>query len=274
MVKLSPTSQLRNNRSYRKDTRLTQFLALVTLGLCLEGFAGRPCAAQAPPTIQAELRKYGVPETEVGLQLALGDSRPVVRSLAAGELASKREASSVPLIATALAKEDDPLARFNLASALVVLGSRLGNRALTQICDETSQPADRRLDAASRLLDAGDSSCAPSVEMILRSATVASIRVSALLYLARVKVLSAALAMRIHRTLEASLQDPTAVVRGYASECISALGDQAATSDLRVAIEKEPDEETREEMEKSLKSLEKGGIGPLSRLRMNAYYVP
>ncbi|HXM61904.1 MAG TPA: HEAT repeat domain-containing protein [Terriglobales bacterium] len=214
------------------------------------------CIAQAPPTIQAELRKYGVPVTQLALQSALKDNRPEIRGLAAAELAEMKDVTSVPLIVKALEAEKDQLVKFNMATALVSLNSPAGTKALLHTCDDASVPAGRRLDAASRLVDAGDLSCLPSVENILRKTTDPSNKVSALLLLARVKVVPASLVPRIHDTLLASLQDPDSAVRGYTSQCIAALGDKAAAPSLKTAIANESDESTRERMEESQKSLE------------------
>lgn len=78
----------------------------------------------------------------------------------------------------------------------------------------------------------------------------------ALLDLARVKVIPAALAPRIHNTLIASLRDPVPAVRQYASECIATLGDKTAARNLQTAIGNELDEMTRARMEEALKALE------------------
>jgi HEAT repeat protein len=226
----------------------------------------RTCVAQAPPTIEAELSKYGVPVTQLGLQSALKDHRPQVRGLAASKLAAMKFTASVPLIVKALEGEKYPLVKFNMAAALVSLNSQVGNRALLHICDEASLPEGLRLDAASRLIDVGDYGCLPSVDNILRKATDPSIKTAALLDLARVKVIPAAVAPRIHNTLLASLQDPVSAVRQFASECIATLGDKAAAPNLQTAIANESDEMTRAHMEESLRALEsQSSEGPLNR---------
>lgn len=215
-----------------------------------------PSVAQAPPTIEAELNRYGVLVTQLGLRSALKDNRPEVRGLAAGELAELKDTSSVPLIVSALEAEKDPLVKFNMATALVSLDSQTGNRALSHMCDDTSLPEERRLGAASRLFDAGDFNCLSSVESILRKTTNSSIKANALLILARVKVVPPSLMPRIHNTLLASLQNPDSAVRQYASACIAALGDKSAIANLQTAIANESDDLTRGHMQESLKSLE------------------
>jgi HEAT repeat protein len=213
-------------------------------------------AGQAPPTIEAELSKYGVPLTQRGLQSALKDNRPDVRGLAASELGSTKDTASVPLIVKALEEEKDPRVKFDMASALVLLNSQIGKRMLSHICNEASLPEERRLDAASRLVDAGDINCLSSVENILQKPTNSSNKINALLILARVKVIPASLVPTIHNTLLASLRDPDSAVRQYASECVAALDDKAAASSLRTAIENESEAMTRQRMEESLKALE------------------
>jgi HEAT repeat protein len=213
-------------------------------------------AAQAPPTVEAELRKKRIPLTQAALEEALSDSRPDVRGLAAAELASMKETVSVPLIVKALEEETDQQARFNLASALLELGSQTGNKALSQICVSTSLTNDRRLLAASRLINVGDFSCLASIESILRETTNPSEKSSALLLLTQVKPLPASLTPRIHNTLVASLKDPNSAVRHYAGQCIAALGDRHAETDLKAAIATEKDDQTRERLMQSLAGLE------------------
>ena len=228
------------------------FLTLLVTPLPRAGTNG----TQAPPTIEAELGKYGVPVTQPALQAALKDKRPEVRSLAAGELAEMRDGESTPLIVQALEREEDPLVRFNMAASLLSLDSSVGKRALLHICNNASLPVDRRLEAASRLVNVGNFDCLSSVESILRKTTEASIKVFALQILAKVKVTRASLAPEIHNTLLLSLQDHNSAVRQNASECIAALDDKAAAASLRAAIATEPDDLTKARMEESLKSLE------------------
>ena len=230
-------------------------IALLHL-LALTVLSGRFCIAQAPPAIEAELNNYRVPITQQALRLALKDNRPQVRGLAAGELAEMKDMASIPLIVKALDGEKDPLVKFNMATALLSLNSQTGNRVLSHICDDASLPEGQRLDAASRLVDAGDASCLHSVENILRKTTDPSNKVQALLTMSRVKVIPASLLPRIHDTLLASLQDPVSTVRQYASQCIAALDVKGAVPNLQVAIAKESDELTRERMEESLRTLE------------------
>jgi|SRR5580658_4905133 HEAT repeat protein len=229
---------------------------LIAAAAVLAADHGRTCIAQAPPTIESELRRYGIQPTQSGLQSALKDSRPEARSLAAGELGSMKDMASIPLIAEALEKEKDQLVRLNMAAALVRLNSPVGKRSLLQICGDSSQPHDLRLSAALRLFDAGDPGCLSPVENILEKTKDPTTKISALLMLARVKPIPESLVPRIHDTLLANLTDPTAAVRQYAARCISSLGDKAAAASLRIAISNESDGVTRGHMVESLKALE------------------
>ncbi len=215
------------------------------------------CVAQAPPTLEGELNRYGVPLTVEGLQSALRDPRPDVRSLAADELAAMKDAGSVPLIVQTLGVEKDALVRFNMASALLGLHSTAGAKVLSDVCDDRSEPEGHRLEAASRLVDAGDFRCVSSIVDILEKTTDASVRASALLIVAHIKPLPAAFFARIHAALLASLQDQTTAVRQYATKCIAALGDKAAIPYLHTAIANESDASTRRFMQESFANLEK-----------------
>lgn len=231
---------------------MLQLLALASLALT----CGRGALAQAPPTIDAELRKYGIVATQPSLRSALRDERPNVRGLAAGQLASMNDTASIPLIENALQIEKDSMIRFDFASALLSLHSQVGNKTLLSICADKSLSQEHRLDAASRLVDAGDPGCLSSVGTILRQASDSANKASALLILTRVKPIPVSLLPEIHNSLRASLRDPDSAVRQYSSQCIAALGDKSAKPDLQAAIAKEPDKLTRQRMEESLQALE------------------
>ena len=227
-------------------------LAVLASGL-LGGFR---CVAQAPPTIEAELARYGVPLTPESLHSALTDRRAAVRGLAASELAEMRDAASVPLIAKALEEEKNAQVKFNMAAALLSFHSAAGAEVLSHVCNDKSEPEGHRLDAASRLVDSGDFQCLSSVLDILQETTDSSVKGSALLIIAHVKPVPASLIASVHVALVTSLQDNNSAVRYDASKCIAAVGDKAAIPNLQAAIANESDESTRKFMEESLTVLE------------------
>lgn len=235
-------------------------IALLRLfGIALLAWAGLcdyACVAQAPPTMEAELSRYEIPVTRASLQLALKDKRPEVRSLAAGELAALKDTASAPLITDALEQEKDPQVKINLAAALLLLHSSHGTRTLLQICENAPSPEYLRLNAASKLVDAGDLGCLSSVLDMLQTTTDPSIKASALLTMARVKTMPASILPTLHAVLLASLQDRTSAVRQYAAECIASVSDKAALPYLQTAITNESDESAREHMEESSKILQ------------------
>jgi HEAT repeat protein len=214
------------------------------------------CAAQGPPTIEAELSRYGIPLTESGLRAALRDPRPQVRSLAAGELSERKDVQSLVAIEQALKAEKQLLVRFNMASALVTLKSDLGKNTLLQICEDSSVPEGLRLQAASRLLDVDDDRCVPQVAAMLRTTRDPSSKASALLALSRAGTLPESQIGSIHPELVSNLRDPNPAIRQYAGECIAAIDDQAAAPELKTAIAIESDPTTKDRMENSLKALE------------------
>jgi HEAT repeat protein len=233
--------------------KLGRTLITVLVGII---FWGGTCPAQAPPTTEAELRKYGIPTTRAALQSALRDDRPEVRSLAAGELTSMKDTASTTLIVKAIEAEKDPVVQFNMAASLLSLEPQVGRQFLSKICRDASLPDERRLDAASRLVNVGDIDCLPFLETILGGAANHSDKASALLTLARIRPVPGSLLPRIHTALLASLRDRDPAVREYAGRCIAALGDKAATADLRAAIARESDQSVLERMKDSLKGLE------------------
>ena len=108
MAKRLRTSPRQSSKTQGGETLRLAPLFLSTLAaLVLIVFCGRICLAQAPPTIEAGLKKYGIPFTQPGLQSALKDKRPEVRGLAASELASLKDTASTPLIVGALEGEKD-----------------------------------------------------------------------------------------------------------------------------------------------------------------------
>lgn len=244
-------SQMSARRSSRPITRFSICTLLSVV------FGAVTLAAQAPPTIEAQLSKYGVPLTQGGLRTALRDPRPQVRSLAAGELAERQDVQSRPAIEQALRTESNLLVRFNLASALLELKSDSGNNVLTQICEDSSVAEDLRLQAISRLIDADDDHCLPQLVAILRNTKDTSSKISALLMLSKVEPVPNSLIRRIHPSLLSGLRDTNPAVREYTSQTIAAINDQAAAIPLRAAIEREPDRVIKDHMQHSLEVLER-----------------
>ena len=225
--------------------------------LASSAFVGLRCLAQErPPTTGEVLTRYGIPLTSESLRAALRDSRSEVRGLAAGELAEMKDTSSLPLILHAMEEEKDANARFNMAASLLALHSPAGNAMLAVVCNDRSQPDEgRRLDAASRLVDAADFQCLPSVLDILEASTDSAVESSALLVIAHAKPIPSSLAERVHTACLAALHDRNPAVRGYASRCFVALGDKTAIRELESALAVEADEPARKEMERSLQRL-------------------
>jgi HEAT repeat protein len=215
-----------------------------------------PLLAQAPPSIEAELNRYGIPLTQGSLRAALQDGRPSVRSLAAGELAAMNDTASAPQIVNALLKEHDPQVELNMATALLTLGSEDGKKVLLRLCDDSGVPADLRLNAALRIMDSGDTDCLRSVLDTLRETTNPSIKTSALLALRHLNQMPASLSLELNAVLQESLRDEDATVRFYASECIAALGDKDAIPSLKSALASETDPSTQQKMREALRSLQ------------------
>ena len=212
-------------------------------------------AQQAPPSVEAELLRHGIPLKQLSLQSALKDPRPEVRSLAAAELASRKDGASAPAIIAALGKERVALVAFNMASSLLELDPSVGSKYLARECNDTSRSDDLRLQAASRLVDVQNNSCTSIVESILQNTMDVSRKVSALLILARTQPVTPSFVTRLHPTLVVNLRDPDPAVRGYASRCIAAINDKSAAQDLENAIANERDSKTREQMKGALASM-------------------
>ena len=235
------------------DIAWSLLLLITCLGICPIEVQGN-----APPTIEQALTRYGVTLTVPALRKALTDARPVVRGLAAAELAEKKDKDSIPLIREALLVEQVPQQRLNLANALSWLGDTEGNRALADMCADPRVPQWFRLRAADQLLDSGDAECLSSVVEILSMQSDSiepAMRISTLDYLARVKTVPVALMPKVHAFLLSGLQDQVAPVRQSAADCIAALSDQGAAPALRTAAMNESDSDTRLHIERALKEL-------------------
>src|SRR5258705_9940363 len=105
------------------DIAWSLLLLITCLGICPIEVLGN-----APPTIEQALAEYGITLTVPALRKALTDARPVVRGLAAAELAEKKDKDSIPLIREALLVEQVPQQRLNLADALSWLGDPEGHQ--------------------------------------------------------------------------------------------------------------------------------------------------
>jgi len=212
--------------------------------------------AQAPPTIEDALKTYGVQPTVPALRSALRNKRAEVRRLAAGQLRELKDTASVPFIIAALERERNSTVRFNMATSLLSLGSPVGRTELIAMCDDSAIGDDRRLNAASALVDAGEYACLPSIENVLSTTQESSTRAAALLILSRVQSIPSTLMPATHDLLIKNLVDPVSAVRQYASECIAVIGDKAAAPNLQAAINVESDVLTKQQMERALQALE------------------
>jgi HEAT repeat protein len=235
------------------DMPLSLLVLLTCICICPSEVLGN-----APPTFEQELTRYGVKLTVPALRKALEDVRPVVRGLAAVELAARKDKDSIPLIREALLVEEVPKQRLNLATALSWLGDPEGHQALVDMCTDPQGPPWFRFSAAQQLFDSLDAECLSSLIDILSiqsDSIEPAMRISTLDYLARVKTVPVALMPKVHAFLLSGLQDQVAPVRQSAADCIAALGDQGAAAALRTAAMNESDSATRLHIERALKEL-------------------
>jgi HEAT repeat protein len=213
--------------------------------------------SQQPPSLEEALKAKGVGLSVESLRTALQDPRPEVRSLAAGELAEKKDTASLPLIRSALAKAGTPLERLNLAEALVTLGDPEGNIALRNVCEDQNLREDSRLIAANQLFQAGDDGCISAVVHILVSTNQSAIRLSAQDFLKQEKTVPSVLIPNLQVGLKRSLLDGVPEIRRSASMLIARFGLKSLMAPLKKAFSIERDPSTRSQMQADLLQLER-----------------
>lgn len=199
--------------------------------------------------------------------LALKNPNPDVRFLAAMKLEEDKVADAIPAIREALAVEEVPRARVNIAVALGLLGDKSGRDELKKLCADGDFPPEFRLYAVLYMFDLGverDEDCLLAAEEIVQivdseNRTVGD-RVSALESLPRFRNLTADESKTIFQLVVDRLYDPEPTVRMAASRSLASLGNAAAIPYLEAAIAGEQEESIRSVFELYLKKLQTKAI--------------
>lgn len=201
------------------------------------------------------MREHGVPITTPGLEKALANPDPDVRSAAAGVLAERRSLESIPFLETAWKREAVPRVRDSMGAALQELRSHERDATLISICtNDAAAPIDR-LTAANQLLSLSNPACTAAVIAQLNPADSSYTQQLTLEYLRRITHAPAAQLAPLRTYLYRELLDPLPINRQYAGECLSNFGDQASTHILEQAIEAEHDPQTKTRLIENLKRL-------------------
>jgi HEAT repeat protein len=229
-------------------------LLLAALWLCARG---EPCFGQAPPTFEEVLQKRHIEITETSLIQALHNPEKEVRGLAAAELAALKITSALPEIVRAAQTEIDGQTQVNIAAAATWLGSDQGLQLLTSICRDQRVAADVRISAARNAFDKQDHSCLPSLVELMRPGAEPGVRTMALSVASQLKPKTPQEAQLVLDSALLALMDQDAMVKLQACDALRWLRDPRSVEPLRKAINEEREEAVRQQMEFSLRYLER-----------------
>ncbi len=237
--------------------RTHRFSMVLILAATLAG-AQQASESKGPlPTFGELLRQHNVQLTEPALVDALKNADPEVRDLAAQKLAEDKAYNAIPAIHAALASENMPWTRMNIAFALAQLGEASGFDALERNCKDRQAPTGIRTRSAEYLLrfDRASAACFDALLGILETGTngykaeVASL-------LPKFGQLPAEETEKGFAGLVQALHAPSASVRMAAGQALAQLGDRRAIAELRDAAASEREPAVRSRIEGDLKMLE------------------
>jgi HEAT repeat protein len=207
------------------------------------------------PTFAEKLQQHHIALTKSALVNALRNPDAEVRYLASAQLAANRAKDTIPSIIGALTAERVPLARLNIAFALVQMDEKKGFAELKNTCDDAHVPSHFRITAASYLLDVHDEHCLRSVLRMLRSDAEPTTRMQALSILNRFERIQKKDFRAMHHLVLNALADPDPSVTLTASSTLSSIGNGSDIQNLRNAIADEHDEVVRSQMQDDLQRL-------------------
>jgi|SRR5579863_191230 len=232
------------------------------------GFAGLAAQTlqtnnQAPDVDERTLQdKYHIVPTEEGLIGALQHQEAAVRSFAAIKLAYDGDKAAIRPILDAMASEKIPGVKIGLATAAAQLGTDEGLNALKSMCEDRNwSPTARMIAAQSMILNVGRQECLSDILDVLRSADAlpegypaATIALNLLAY-NRFKKIPPSQLDEIRDLCAMYLKNRALGLRMAAGTCIRDQGGPWAISQLRAAIDAEPDEAVRDSLRKDLLSV-------------------
>jgi len=232
-------------------------------------FAGLCFGQNAPfkpvptPTLSEALRSRGVTDlSEPSLIAALKHRDPVVRSIAANELAAEGHADALPAIENALLEETDFEAQANISEALWVLHDPKGLERLHAMCTDPSMPVAGLLSALQSLQltrsTMGDCAATVLAEM-KRENDIGSL---ANLMAALPPIYGSSSPDQKREILEflkghLSNKGQPFIIRQVSSQTLARVGAPGSIEAIRSAAAQESDPNLRSSFERDLKGLEK-----------------
>jgi HEAT repeat protein len=202
------------------------------------------------------LRQHNIELTQPALIRALKNPDPEVRFLAAMKLSEEKAIDAIPAGKEALATEEVPRTRVNIAVALGLLGDSGGPDELKGLCADQDFPSEFRLYAVRYMFDLhveNDTQCLHAAEQIVQTVDAdyhtSAYRTMALGLLPQFRSLTPEESERVFQLVVERLDDPEPYVRVAASAALVNLGNPAAVSYLEAAIVNEQDENNRSLLE-------------------------
>jgi HEAT repeat protein len=229
---------------------------LLILGVTLAGLE-QMASGEFPPSVGELLKRHNIQLTQSALVEALKNTDPEVRDLAAQKLAEDKAVETIPAIKDALASENVPRARMNIAFALAQLGEPTGFDTLEDNCGNHDQEAGIRVQSAEYMLRSKRESaiCLRALFDVLRTGGD-GYRAQAASLLPQLHNLSAEDSERAFASLMRALRASDAFVEMAAGRALAEMGDIRAIPELRTAITREPEPAVRAQLQQDLRMLE------------------
>jgi HEAT repeat protein len=230
-------------------------IVICPLALSQKGPASSEIAQGPPSTVREALLRRGISSDEQSLLLALGNSDPKIRGLAAAQLGAEKGKDALPALLVALSAEKEPNAKVSMAAEVSRLGDETGVHDLRAICDDKTNAAGVRLQAARHLQHLKDDYCYQTVETLVTTAQDPDSRIDALYLLTTSDNVSRHDSRKVRGLLVRSLRDSDVRVRLTASNQIVLIGEKSDVPFLERAAAAEKDADARSLMERDLETL-------------------
>jgi HEAT repeat protein len=236
---------------------------MLILLVMVAGGQSTPASGGAIPTVGELLKRHNIQLTQDALVGALRNSDPEVRYLAAEELAETKTYEAIPAIRDALASEQVPRTRENIAFALAQLGEGTGFDILEGNCRSNDASAELRTQSAEYMLglDRQSIACLTALLDVLRTGTT-GYKMQAASLLPRYRGLPTEQSEKVFASLVQALQTENPSVQIAAGRALADLGNRRALAELQEAVERARDEAIKQQLEEDLKILQRTMIAP------------
>lgn len=204
-----------------------------------------------PPTPRQFLLDHGINLKPDSLEAALDNPDPMIRGVAAMELATEKITSSAPKMKESLIKETDPIAKLRMASSLSIISPDDGKSFMIELCQDLSNGKPPALAAARALMRIdrqGTSalSCVPTLMTILKDSSDQPHQADALSALTAYRPILQDSSLSEIQSLSLSLvKSKNRTMQIAALKFLAAEGSGQSLDAVRQAIAAEPDSNHR-----------------------------